>query len=146
MQVDDQLARRIRAAIALAGLTGVPDLAKHLPAGLRLGQDTIYERLAGKSELRDHEYDAIVAVCSERGVPPGFFTADLSRLVEEAEQPSLERRVAALEELIRETVVPALPTPGEDPGEAPISAPDVQHPASDERSGAQGQNQGPQVR
>lgn len=72
----EELARRIRAAIALAGINGVPELARRLDTP-GLGQDTLYAALAGRRHIGRHEVREIAAIC---GVPFEFFTEDLGAL------------------------------------------------------------------
>lgn len=88
MDVTDDLARRIRAAIALGGFKGVPDLARNLNAP-GLGEDNLYLMLGGKREIAPHELREVARVC---GVPYEFFTADLGKLADAA-GPDLEARV-----------------------------------------------------
>ena len=79
---DDQLARRIRAAIDLGGFTGVPALASELGAGW--GQDTLYEVLAGKREIPEYVLREIARVCD---VPFEFFTEPFENMTTPADHP-----------------------------------------------------------
>jgi hypothetical protein len=62
--------------MALAGIDGVPKLAKRLSLP-GLGQDNLYLVLAGKRPLARHELREIFEVC---GLPIEFFTVDFASL------------------------------------------------------------------
>lgn len=101
----EQAARRTRAALALAGYRNVEDLAKRLNGsgvGLKRLRE-IYQRRG--NEPRTVELREIAEAC---GLPYEFFTVDFATLSGGAASAALERRLAALEDIIRDDVVPIL--------------------------------------
>lgn len=77
MFVADDIRRRIKAARALAGYS-VSDLAERT-AEQGLGERTLRKMESGERPARRMELDQIAVAC---GLPPAWFTADLSRLGE----------------------------------------------------------------
>lgn len=92
---EDEIRRRMRAALALAGIKNVRELAERidLPG---LGRDTLYEMQSGKRAIRRHELREIADAC---GLPLEFFTVDFATLEENGSADSADRVLERLNEM-----------------------------------------------
>jgi hypothetical protein len=112
----DEIRRRIRAAMALAGVRGWDDLAARTP----MSRSTVKDLGTRRGHADESHLRVIAAAC---GLPYAWFTvADLGRAVErEDEDPSLAERVEALEGVVAALVrreAPPTPASAAPPGEA----------------------------